>query len=48
MKFEFEGLSILMKIFDEKTIDDNLFTEFVNCSDFKEFIYHEKVLGRKT
>lgn len=48
MKFEFEGLSILMKIFDEGTIDDDLFTKFVSCNDFKEFIYHEKVLGRKT
>lgn len=48
MEFRFEGLEILLRIFDEGSFNEKLYKDFVNCEHFTSFIEHEKILTRKT
>lgn len=48
MKINYDGLNILLKLLSQESFDEELYNEFVNTNDFKDFIEHENNLGRKT
>lgn len=48
MKINYGALKLLLRLFSLESFDEILYGEFINTNEFKGFIEHENILGRKT